>query len=422
MHSNSHQLVWSQRSPQRLLGVSMIAFLVAAAAGAGITGPTVLAPLSGQFEAEALEISDSGRTVGFSGDFTYSYPYYNYFYVPVLWDQSGAPAALPLPASCPTPVAFLTGPSGPALSVNNRGEAVGFCLQFFFDATGIRWDKNGNPTLLAPVSGDDSTFPFQINETGTSAGYSYNSAVGNPSVKAVLWDASGTPTVLTPLPGDSVALARDVNNNGVAVGKSGLFNVAPFIETGVIWDRSGFPTALSPLPGDTQSSAWRINERGEALGVSIGAGPALTGVKWDSSGNPTALGFLPGDDDVRAQELNDRGQAAGASRVFGPNPLEGVFWDASGNPTAIPAAVGDFFSHAHGLNNSGQVAGGTFGPSGVQAAIWKVTNGKVGAASERTLTRRELRRLKKDLRKWERKNAGSMREFLKQQRNDLVGN
>ncbi len=417
MHDIFHRSVWSHGGPQKLLGVLAIAFLVATAAGAGVTGPTVLAPLSGQTAAEAFEISDSGKTVGYSGDLNFPY---SYFYVPVLWEQNGTPTALPLPASCPTPIAFLTAPSGDAESVNNRGEAVGFCLQLFFDATALRWDTNGNPTVMAPLAGHDSALPFQINETGMSAGFSYDSTVGGASNTAVLWDASGTPTSLPPLPGDGVALARDVNNNGVAVGKSGLPFVPPGIETAVIWDRNGGATALPPLPGDVASSGWRINERGEALGVSFG-GAGLTAVKWDLNGVPTALGFLGSDDDARALALNDRGQAAGLSRILGGSPFSGVFWDAGGNPTGIPAAVGDFFSHAHGLNNRGQVVGGTFGASGVQATIWHVTNGKVGAASDRTPTRRELRRMKKALRKWERKNAGSIRESLLQLRHDRTG-
>lgn len=421
MRSVSKHFVSSPGSPQKLLGALAIIFLAAAAAGAGVTGPTVLAPLSGYIEAEALEISDSGHAVGSSADFSYSYPYYRFEYVPTIWDRQGTPTLLPLPAGCPTPV-FATGPTGDAESINNMGEAVGFCFfQFSFDTHGVRWDKNGNPTLLTPLAGDDSTLPFQINETGTSAGFSLDTAVGTASLKAVLWDSAGTPTGLPPLAGDLVAIARDVNNNGVAVGKSGQFSVAPGIETAVAWDRNGFPTALPPLPGFGHSSGWRVNERGEFLGVSYDqAGPA-TATKWDRNGNPTALGFLPGDFNARTWGFNDVGRATGLSIPS----LSAIFWDASGTSTAVPPLAGDFFSHAHGLNNRGQVVGGSLGPTGTgffQATIWKVTNGKVAAASDRTLTRRELRQRKKALRKWERKNAGSVRGAAQQHRSDLVGN
>jgi hypothetical protein len=391
-------------SPQKLLGVLAIAFLAAAAAGAAVSGPTVLAPLSEDIEAEALGVSDSGQTVGYTADFTY-YPY-DWGYSPVLWDKKGTPSDLPMPAECPVQFPFPRA-LGTAESINNKGEAVGLCYLEGFVITGVRWDKRGNPSLLGILAGDVGTIALSINENGHAAGWSRGA-----TLTAVVWDAAGTPTALPPLPGDTPALARDLNNNGLVAGKSGLGDVGSGIETAVVWDRNGNPTALSPLAGDEDSSGWRINERDEVLGVSYTDDGVQTPVKWDRDGNVTVLG-PPVDSRVRA--INDQGQSGGWLAASTTPTL----WSADGADTTLPVLDGDVAGHVHGLNNRGQAVGGSFGAIS-SAVVWD-TKGKAAAASaaisvdngatlDRPLTRRERRALKKAQRKaerWQRENGDS---------------
>lgn len=417
MRSISIHTASSHGSPQKLLGVLAIAFLAATAAGAA--GPTLLAPLSGDIEAEALGVSDSGESVGVTADFT-SYPY-DWGYSPVLWDRQGNPSELPLPAECPEQFPFPRA-LGAAESINNQGAAVGNCYLEGFVLTGLRWDKNGNPSLLGIPAGDVGTIALNINEKGHAAGYSYGA-----TLTALVWDATGTPRALPPLPGDTPALARDLNNNGLVAGKSGQGNVGSGIETAVVWDQNGNPTALSPLPGDEDSSGWRINERGEVLGVSYTDFGVRTPVKWDANGNVTVLG-PPVDSLVRA--INDQGQAGG---WLGGSTTP-TLWSADGTATSLPVLDGDAAGHVHGLNNRGQAVGGSFGE--ISSAVLWDTKGTAAAASvaisvdtdaalDRPLTRRERRALKKAQRKalrkaerWQRENRGSPPLLLK--RRDLA--
>jgi hypothetical protein len=151
-------------------------------------------------------------------------------------------------ASAP-PAPALFGPNGSGEFGGNAVEVVdGQGLTF-----AIRWNSDGEVSVLDVPEDVFSSFGYEINKKGNIVGW----LGGTPPV-AVIWHRDGTRTDLPSLTEDGSAQAYSINNSGAAVGHS---NGHP-----VVWDRRGHITEL-PVPDGTEfGTAWSISSNGVIFG------------------------------------------------------------------------------------------------------------------------------------------------------------
>ena len=224
---------------------------------------------------------------------------------------------------------------------------------------------------LGPLSGDNQSMGFGVNDAGSVVGMS----AGKGGERAFYWSKSRGLVQLTTsgTTGAAYAIAGKPGNIEYAVGyeESGGHRRA------VIWVA---PPSLSPVPlSDNGSLALGVNDAGTAVGSSGG-----TPVIWTRDGNsytPTHIGFLPNQAEAYATAIDNDGIVVGygydsvtfRSRAFVrlPSgtlvPLDPVPGDVKSTAQAVSDKVGPTGSPLV------YVAGSTTSAAGVQRAVrWKV--------------------------------------------------
>jgi uncharacterized membrane protein len=208
-------------------------------------------------------------------------------------------------------------------------------------------------TILPPLSGDNQSRAYWINDWGEVAGNSIVEPVGGGggtrTTTAVVWDSEGTPMALPPLEGDTDSFAgsgNSINNHrhiaGTSFGSGG--------RRAVVWGHQGtIIRVLPPLPGDTGSVAFAISAHGRVVGRSLGSGETRT-VVWDQQGRITDLG----DGLSTGHSINPRTEVAGSAE--GAGTAQALVWDRKGTARQLPGLPGGQ-SRAFSINVRGHVAG-----------------------------------------------------------------
>jgi probable HAF family extracellular repeat protein len=268
-----------------------------------------------------------------------------------------------------------------ALSLNNRGQVVGFALNaipdpfsmFDFPILGspngtqtraFLWDERRGMRDLDTLGGPDA-WAVSINERGQIAGFSYtnstpNATTGVPTFDPFLWE-KGKMTDLGTL-GGTAGGPNQLNNRGQVVGQS---NVAgdqffhPFF-----WSSPGPMQDLGTLGGDC-GTALAIND----AGVAIGNADLIPGVcfqnqphafMWSQGVGMTALPSVDGDSCSEVGAINAAGQIAGASHACDFSSQHAVLWE-NGRVvdlnTLIPANSPMYLTRANAINDRGEIAG-----------------------------------------------------------------
>ena len=237
----------------------------------------------------------------------------------------------------------LGGNESGAVSVNNRGQVVGFATNtipepFPFSVLGTQtraflWQDGAMQDLGTLGSGNDSFAEF-VNERGQVAGYSItntttNPTTGLPTFDPFLWE-HGTMQDLGTL-GGTISYPYGLNNRGQVIGASNVTGDPGCLQPNFfcvthpfLWHR-GVLKDLGTL-GGSYGIAFGINEAGEVVGGATNKNDqAELAFLW-KDGVMTNLGTLNGDDCSVAFHINSEGQIVGNSFPCAGGPGHGFLW------------------------------------------------------------------------------------------------
>jgi probable HAF family extracellular repeat protein len=245
-----------------------------------------------------------------------------------------------------TALSTLGGNNATALTINNRGQVVGYA-------------ENGTPDKTCALATPSQVFQYE----------------------AVIWDRHGRIHQLPPLPGDTVGFALGINDRGQAVGSTGVCANTPLfpLQIGphaVLWER-GLPINLGSLGGGDFNTAAAINNRAEVVGASEVAGTLHTFLWTEDNGMQDLgtvgadLGSLPGG----MEGINNQGQIVGASCINDPlcnlaNPnlqTRAYLWQKGKMRDLNSLVVGKsplYLLLGFGINDVGEIAGYGITPAG----------------------------------------------------------
>jgi probable HAF family extracellular repeat protein len=273
----------------------------------------------------------------------------------------------------------LGGNESDAITLNNRGQVVGFALnatpdpfstfylQIFGSSAGTQtraflWDERSGMQDLGTLGGPDAQAAF-INERGQIAGFSYtnstpNTTTGIPTFDPFLW-TNGKMVDLGTL-GGTAGFPSALNNRGQVVGQSNLAGDLvshPFIST------NSEPMRDLGTLGGNNAAATAINDAEEVIGSSDlpGGGQATHAFLWTKKDGIKDLGTaytFDGCSDPGA--INSAGQIAGASRGCDYSSQEAVLWE-NGEiidlNTVIPPNSALILTRAFTINDRGEIGG-----------------------------------------------------------------
>jgi len=189
----------------------------------------------------------------------------------------------------------------------------------------VVWDPLGNVRELKPLPGDTVGFAFGINDLGQAVGAS--GLCSNTSIPpvapgaphAVLWERDGTPTDLGSLHGQDLNVATSINNLGQVAGVS---LAADGTKHSFFWTKSNGMTDLGTMANAIATVApccHTLNNKGQITGFWIDDQFNMSAYLWQN-GVMTDLNTLISADSgwylLNSAGINDAGQIAG----FGVNP------------------------------------------------------------------------------------------------------
>jgi len=199
---------------------------------------------------------------------------------------------------------------------------------------------------IPPLPGDDTVWPWAINNVGQIVGSSQrNGEHGGPIVYS---DMTGTVPLPT-LPGKPYGTAYDINDLGTIVGTVWDKPVPPRNVTAVRWDTSGITDLGAP---GVSSSAFGVNASGAVVGAyAMDSAPYDTHafLHTDTTGMLDLTPSLPANTTAEARAINDAGQVAGTRAGMAFRWESGVFTD-------LGVLYNYDQSWAAAINPSGQVA------------------------------------------------------------------
>ena len=260
---------------------------------------------------------------------------------------------------------------------------------------GIAWKNGVQIDLGALPGGNNSSFPFWVNDEGTAVGLSENGVIdpltGSPEVIAVLWK-DGKIFDLGTL-GGNASLATAINNRGQVAGPAlntipdsdgnsllGGGPIFPFaVATQVrafLWDDRVMQD-LGTLGTGNDAAALLVNKWGQVAGVSytnttpnVTTGiPTIDPFFWEK-GKMVDIGTLGGTVGTPSW-MNKRGQVVGSSNVAGDQFSHAFRWDKEEGLKDLGLLPGGNFAGANWINDSGEIVGGSDASSYFHAVLWK---------------------------------------------------
>lgn len=307
-----------------------------------------LGGLGGSFSA-GIAINDSGLAVGFADD--------GNGIKAAQWTVTGAaPAATALAPLSGNNYSAAYGVNNAGITVGESGEgAIGGAPDA--NTVAVFWSGNAVAQLPAPAGNLGAYAAYSINSNGQIVGESVKDASGN--TKAVLWDSPASGTTMNDnlhQAGWDYSAAYFIHDDGVIVGEAKPAGGAP---QAVIWTPAAGGlytfTLLPPLTGGASSVAFGIDALGRVVGESEAANGVVNGVVWTVNTLGTAITAT---EDLGA---NTSAQAInGADRIVGyTGPGTGSDSSAIWNGAKFTdsKALAPAFSQAFGINASSQVVG-----------------------------------------------------------------
>jgi probable HAF family extracellular repeat protein len=281
-----------------------------------------------------------------------------------------------------------------AVSVNNRGEAVGVATNLVPDANSLLqynpniwgipypyqlrafiWDhKNGMQDLGTLGTGTDAE-AIAINERGQVIGDSYTSSApgfcDGVTIGAFIWERKHGMVDLGNLGGTCTSPA-DLNDRGQVVGSSVVTGDA--YPRAFLWEHGSLRDLGGSLGGHSTGGN-AINERGEAVGFANLPGDA-TGhaTLWKHVGEMIDLGTVGSDPCSTAIGVNDGEQVVGDSSpsdCANFNTSRGFLWENGSITdlnTLIPPTSPLYVIYAYTINNRGEIAVNGIDGNGIEQA------------------------------------------------------
>jgi uncharacterized membrane protein len=270
-----------------------------------------------------------------------------------------------------------------ATAVNNRSEVAGQAYNtipdpnslfgYGYQSRAFYWE-NGVMQDLGTLGTGTEAMAGLINERGQVVGWSYTSAIANPTCASIssfslttgsfLWDSKSGMKDIGGL-GGTCTLANDLNNWGQIVGGSSLTDettVHPFV-----WNAAtGVVDLLDPSDG-SYGFAEGENAHGEVAGGTCDDVTCYA-VLWRKNGRHwqrTNLSTVT--QAAFAVSINSSGQVVG-------NWSGGAFLSEDGGPmvdlsTLVSPGSGMLFSEAHQINDRGEIAIGALDANGNNRAV-----------------------------------------------------
>jgi probable HAF family extracellular repeat protein len=274
-----------------------------------------------------------------------------------------------------------------ALSINNRGQIVGYALNNIPDPYGLflngcstfqcfpvgqqmratLWDR-GKLRDLGTLGGNDAE-AVRINEAGQVAGTSYtntipNQTTGIPSQDPFFWERGKMLDVGNL--GGTFAYTNSMNQSGQVVGLSTLAGDA--VSHPFTWQRGNL-TDIGTF-GGTYGEAFAVNDAGEVVGRANLAGDQVHHAFLWRKGVLTDLGTLGGRNST-AYAINSNGQIVGAS-LLASDATHAFLWEKGSGMVDlndfIPPGSGLYLQAAYYINDRGQISGDAFLDNGHERA------------------------------------------------------